>query len=355
MDKTGIITFHETTNFGSLLQTFGLYKAIENLGYECEVIDYKCESIQRRELPTLFRIPKSIKDFAKMLLIDTKAWKKLNALNHFLYDHMILSQSYVRSSIYQAEKDYSRIIVGSDIVWGLDITNNDTTYFLDFVKNDKKKFAFSSSIGDPWSAQEKDIVKPFLSSFNKIAVREDESADWVEELTATRPEVVCDPTMLLTKDEWLKNASRRFKDKKYIIVYFDTPKRHCIELAKRIGKEKGLPVYFINYGVPIKGVKNLSIYKLEDFLSALANASYVITASYHGLLFSTYFGREVWYFNRAHKSRMATLARRLGIENRDGEYFELNKGTQIDYGHVTASIDIFRRQSMDVLSRFFKA
>ena len=42
MKKIGLITFHDTTNFGSFLQTFGLYKAINDMGYTCKVLDYKC-------------------------------------------------------------------------------------------------------------------------------------------------------------------------------------------------------------------------------------------------------------------------------------------------------------------------
>ena len=40
--KIGLITYHHTTNFGSLLQTYGLYKKVKDLGFECEIIDYEC-------------------------------------------------------------------------------------------------------------------------------------------------------------------------------------------------------------------------------------------------------------------------------------------------------------------------
>ena len=49
MGKIGIITFHRTTNFGSLLQTYGLYKKIELLGETPEIIDYRCDEIESRE------------------------------------------------------------------------------------------------------------------------------------------------------------------------------------------------------------------------------------------------------------------------------------------------------------------
>ena len=49
MKKIGLITIHDTFNYGSLLQTYALYKAIESLGVEIELIDYKCKAIMDRE------------------------------------------------------------------------------------------------------------------------------------------------------------------------------------------------------------------------------------------------------------------------------------------------------------------
>ena len=63
-NKIGLITFHRSTNFGSCLQAFALYKKIEMMGYQCEIIDYRCPAIEARENLTVPRIslfkPKSI-------------------------------------------------------------------------------------------------------------------------------------------------------------------------------------------------------------------------------------------------------------------------------------------------------
>ncbi len=39
--KIGILTFHDTTNFGSTLQAFALEYAIYRLNYNCEIINYQ--------------------------------------------------------------------------------------------------------------------------------------------------------------------------------------------------------------------------------------------------------------------------------------------------------------------------
>ena len=38
--KVAVITRHAITNYGSLLQAFATQQVIENLGHECEIIDY---------------------------------------------------------------------------------------------------------------------------------------------------------------------------------------------------------------------------------------------------------------------------------------------------------------------------
>ena len=38
--KAAVITRHAVSNYGSVLQSYALQKAICSLGYECEIIDY---------------------------------------------------------------------------------------------------------------------------------------------------------------------------------------------------------------------------------------------------------------------------------------------------------------------------
>lgn len=40
--KVALLTFHDTTNFGSFLQTYGLYSTLNKLEIDCEVLNYQC-------------------------------------------------------------------------------------------------------------------------------------------------------------------------------------------------------------------------------------------------------------------------------------------------------------------------
>lgn len=347
--KIGILTFHDTTNFGSLLQTYGLYKAIEKLGRECEVIDYQCQSIVERELPRPIKFTFNVRLLARQLLLHYFATKKYRALSAFSENRLKLSCRYDRSDILKCDHSYDKFVVGSDIVWGLDITKGDTAYFLDFVRDKCRKFAFSSSIGNPWKDSEKAVVRSLLSDFAYIAVREEESAMWVEEMIAEKPDVVCDPTMLIPSDEWVKIKSDKYSGCKYVLVYFDNSQHSCLNMAKQYAKQHNLKVLFINYGIPVKGVCSVHPYSLEDFLSLIYYADRVFTASYHGMLFSVYFNKQFVYFNRAHKSRMNTLAKRLNVQNCNGEEVDVMKMPMVDYETVNNLVEQYRNHSIEKL------
>lgn len=349
--KIGLITFHDTTNFGSLLQTYGLYKKVKDLGYDIDVVDYKCENIIKREIPKPFRLALNPKALVKELLIESVKRKKYKALSRFLHDNMSLSAQCDRSSVGQMSAKYDKFIVGSDIVWGMDIIDGDLTYFLNFEKNGHKKTAFSSSIGNPWSIQDKEKIKPLLEYFNYIAVREDESAGWVEELTGKHPAVVCDPTMLLEAQEWLKHTYIHCDKGEYVLVYFDTKNGDCLKSAIRYAEAHKLRVKYINYGLPQRGVQNVKPVSLEDFLSLINDAAKVVTASYHGMLFSIYFDKQFVYFNRAHKSRMNTLARKLQVQDCDGEGKDILEMAEVDYRTVNNAVEAYRAYSVGCLKQ----
>lgn len=349
MKKIGLITFHDTTNFGSLLQTYGLYKKIIDLGYECEVVDYQCDSIVRRELPHPLKFTLNLKSFIKDVVYGAIRRKKYNELHRFLTSHIQMSQKCDKTTIHLLAGQYDKFVIGSDITWGMDIIDSDMTFFLDFVADKNKKTAFGASIGNPWSTDQQTMIKPLLEEFDYIAVRENESADWVNELIGNRPSVVCDPTMLLTRDNWEKYCTKSNDANTYVLVYFDNNNGDCVNKAKEYASKHGLQVKLIGYGMPRTDVMVVRSYSLEEFLSLIYNASFVITASYHGMLFSIYFNKEFAYYNRAHKSRMNTLAQKLGVGDREGSEYNVLEMMPIDYSIVNDLVEKYRDHSEECL------
>lgn len=136
--KIGILTFQRTTNFGSFLQMFGLYEAVRNLGFDCEVIDYSCKAIEDRELPVSKPRSNTVKGLIGFLLFESKIRKKYTILFSEAQKYVKFSRRYEQKNITFANYEYDIFLVGSDILWDMNLTE-DKTFFLDFVSDSQKK------------------------------------------------------------------------------------------------------------------------------------------------------------------------------------------------------------------------
>lgn len=357
--KIGLLTFHDTTNFGSFLQTYGLYTAINRQGYECEIIDYKCDAIVDRELPPQKPKNFSIREIAKFVILSPIIRRKYNVFQKSLTKYMNISPSYYRKDIKNVNRDYDAFVAGSDILWDLRLTEDDTTYFLDFAEGDKKKIAFSTSVGERWHGEHDELARRLVKRLDCIALREKESASWLKEYVSQEVYSVCDPTMLIQRETWDKMANTScyqswIKGKDYVLVYF--PTESILEDAKKYAEKHELKVWVINYGLPIKGVKNIKPLGVEDFLCLIRGAQIVLTSSYHGVLFSLYFEKAFYCYLRenSHNVRFESLMEKINLNGCIRNPKELFRDPEIDYKQVSERIGQFREQSMTVLKDFLE-
>ena len=337
-----------------MLQTVSTFRALTHLNINVRLIDYKCEAIVKRESTALLREAKTIKQVIKYTLWHKSLQKKYDSFWAYLIENTNITQCYNKTTIPQVNSQFDTFIVGSDIVWGMEITGNDTTYFLDFAEDKKRKLAFSSSVGTKWSEKEGKKIKLLLDRFEKISVREQLARDWIYDLTGKTVSVTCDPTMLWAGDYWLAQIKGiKRLPYKYVFVYMSVGNK-TIEDAKKYAKKRNFKVIFLNYYLHKLGVKNLKANSVNEWLALIANAETVFTASYHGLLFSLYYHKNVFYYNRGNTSRMISLCDELKITHREGNENNIELNIPIDYKVVDSIIEGKRQYSWSVLKEYFK-
>lgn len=353
MGKIGLLTIHDTLNYGSLLQTYALYKAIESLGKDIELIDYKCKAIVDRETTYSLKDCRSVKDVVKSLMWHGAMQRKHDNFWNFMQKNMKLTETYTKESIKKANDIFDTFVVGSDIIWGTGITGKDWTYFLDFAEDNKKKIAFSSSVGTKWENEDREKVIKYLQRFDAISVREELAQQWIKDM-GIDVQVTCDPTMLWESDFW-KNmiTTLRSNEEPYVLVYMWTKDMRTLNHAKEYAKNHGLRVKCQQFYNPIKGVENVKPVTLEEWISLIANAQTVFTASYHGLLYSLYFHKDVYYYNRENKSRMESLGQELNISHREISK-EFSERATIDYDYVDQKLEEKRNYSLQLLKERIK-
>lgn len=89
--KIGVITFHRAINYGAALQTYALQRAISDLGFDTEVIDYRCEHMEN-----LYKLiggfkQKTFKQNIRGFINLIPSWKKMNSFRSMIASHTKLS------------------------------------------------------------------------------------------------------------------------------------------------------------------------------------------------------------------------------------------------------------------------
>lgn len=333
-----------------MLQAIALYKAIEKSGHEIYIIDYHNPRVTKVERPS-FR-GKSLKGaIVYGLLYRHYLKKKFATLHEEIRSLCAHSQPTTPGNVDRLEPLFDRFIVGSDQVWALDVTDSDYHYFLDFIKDDSKKYAFASSISNEKIFADDENAGKLVDKFAAVAVRELEARQCIEEKTGRRVDWVCDPTLLLTANEW-DNLIEPVapNDDNYVVIYFKDNNNKIFKDALEYGRRNRCKVLFVGNALKWKGIESVYPKSLGEFTGLIKNAKAVFTASYHGMLFALYYQRQLVYYNRNQKSRMQTISDMLSIGANDGEQIANGSIPPIDYEDVDKRLGDFRAKSAAILA-----
>ena len=120
MLNTGLITFHFAHHYGAQLQAFATMRALQGLGFTCEIIDYRLPHTTRTN--GLFKKTSSVRDMASdaHTALHYAAFKRrFDRFEAFVAGHMSLSARRY-TSFEQLQSDppaYDVYVAGSDQIW----------------------------------------------------------------------------------------------------------------------------------------------------------------------------------------------------------------------------------------------
>lgn len=359
--KTATITFHKAVNYGAILQTYALQHSILNLKIDNEIINYDCNLIsdEYKLINT-----KSIKTFIKSIMAFKMFYCKKKKFEFFIKKYIVLTNP-VTKDILKSEdfnNKYDFFITGSDQVWNYEITNLDDAYFLNFVKDEKKIKSYAASFGvNSIPEKLKPIYIKYLKRFSGLLVREKTGKNIIHGLMDKKVNTVLDPVLLLDRNEWNKIVSRtKFDDikDKYILIYMDTP--YIKLFAKKLSIKYKLPIFNIADLILKKENKignTESELGPEDFVNIIKNARFIITASFHAVVFSIIYNKE-FFINNVDKTKENRSSRQKDLldllEIKDREIFNHNDDTDfapIDWNNVNKKLESERNKSIYELKK----
>ncbi|MCP9612686.1 polysaccharide pyruvyl transferase family protein [Coprobacter tertius] len=335
--KIGILTFQSGNNYGGILQCYALQNIVKSLGYEVEVINYIQPGVPAfKKIAPLIKSSASVSDFIYKMRdlfsvffsrgyseseLQTERKKAiLKEFDHFRNTYLNLSPVVTPETIGTYARRYDVIIVGSDQVWTPLYGN--TVYFLDwFPEFQGKRISYAAcSAHSSVRKFRRRKLKSSLDKFQAISVRDHTTARLVENITGSVPEIVQDPTQLYDFREFVNRI-----EKPYILTYIlgsEIDGGH--ELSIRKIKDKTGDMEVIAIVIPgcfsdIKSVADQVIYEAspEEWVNLIANASFVYTDSFHGVLFSLKFKKPflAYYKDVIRASRLLDLKERYRLNN----------------------------------------
>lgn len=324
--KTGIITFHASHNYGSMLQAYALQQTVLSLGHECEIINFR--TLRQKQFYRPFyrfhRIRSKVKAllYPRLAINDKRKWHLFERFMKENY-HLTAAEYATFDQLRDAQLGYDAIICGSDQIWNTMCFDHDPAFFLGFTNN-AKKIAYAPSMGPiPESAVEHRFdndIRDALESFSHISVRESATADRIEAITAKRPPVVLDPTLLLTPAEWdALVPTKRPHPKDYILVYTPWYDRNVMIEAAQIAEKENLDI-IITQGTNFRPWnKNPRFHFLNavgpiEFLSFIKNAKLIMGISFHAVVFSILFARPFYAVGGMEDARISTLLSATGLQ-----------------------------------------
>lgn len=259
--------------------------------------------------------------------------------------------------------DYDLMICGSDQLWHP--RNYNPGYFLDFGADSIKRTSYAVSlpktkIEDRFSDAYSKIEKS-LSRFDKITVREQSSAAFIEKLSGKEVQSVLDPTLLIDPSVWkdLEEPYLSCKDK-YIFVYIPNGIDDQIEREiESITSKTNVHHVII---LMTRGEKNFESYKtikyvtVGQFLSLIKNADYIYTSSFHAVVFSLIYKKnflchDVRIAEQGEDTRLSDLLDIVGIPER--RKVENIKDFEIDYETVSGRLSKERMKSQQIFNSLF--
>lgn len=329
--RIGILTLPIAENYGGILQAVALCQFLEQQGHDVSLIYKQTVNIKWKEviksILCLFPGHDILKVHTNKKLLDAREErvklhksfidKEISEISPVLYttDDLI---NYTELSHFDA------VIVGSDQVWRKAYINDKyyKSYFLDFIDGNTKKIAYAASFGrEVWEGEDDhQEIHKLLKKFSAISVREASGITICRETFGIdNISHVLDPTLLMDKQFYLDMISKydltHIEPKKLVTYVLDES-----DYKKNIITDYQSTLHFSDEEtLNLKGFNtNKKTYSVPEWLYSIANADFVITDSFHGMVFSIIFEKQFIVIGNKDRGleRFTSLLSLLALEDR---------------------------------------
>ena len=223
----GIITRHAVPNYGSFFQAYATQKALEDMGYNVVIIDYR----RADEEPSALVRNYILRDNGSLRskIYFNYVWRLTHRITNSKFKkahskYLNLTTRVDNQTINEVVEGFDVLLTGSDQVWNKVGSGNtesiDPNYFWANIDYEKRRVSYAASFGDSdIETSELKKCKMWLSRYSAISVREDSGVRLVNEMELNGTQVV-DPVFLLPRETWSGLATKANKKKNQIMLCY---------------------------------------------------------------------------------------------------------------------------------------
>jgi len=346
--KIAIITLFGYSNYGNRLQMFATQEVYKKMGFNTVILKHK----QKDKVSLIWKLKRPVYLLNNLRTVIIKNIRernfKINANKYFIESKEYLVLNNIEKNTEIAQK-YDLFSIGSDQIWNPACIQNEYFSLVKFASN--KVITFSPSFAVNEIPNElKESFKSGLQNIVNISVRERAGAEIVKRLTGKDATVLVDPTLCLSKEEWLKFSEQsKYKPKaKYILTYFlgETPKK-ANEILSDFSEEFTI--------VKLNDFNSKEYYSINpsEWVDFINDASLFLTDSFHGVVFSNILETPFVVYRRvggmSMNSRITDILQLLNKEIR----LELSKDNanlfMVDFTNTNEILSMERKKVIDHL------
>ena len=339
--KVAVITINYGYNYGNRLQCYAINHLLTEMGIKVENLK------KEQDNSTVVKLKLFIKSKVGIRLNEYE--KRIIKFNQFNNKYLNIKNIYnyiKHGTITLLNDKYDCFICGSDQIWNPYFGFNSDIEYLSFVK-DKKKIALSASFGVDEIGKNEEHIAKMLEEIDYISVREEKAKEIVEKITNKQATLVCDPTLVLSKTEWIRIERKpKFVNKdKFLVCYLlEKYDSELMDKIDELARRNNLKIYYVEDEYKKLGKANINEYSLgpAEFIWIIRNSEMVVTDSFHAVAFSIIFERQFKIIYRNNlmnmNSRLNTIIKKFNIEK---AYFNCNnieERTLMDFEYIEKRI-----------------
>lgn len=301
------------TNYGSALQTWALHQAINRMGLDCEggrrweavLVDYCPDCLADKDpLNPMDGMWDSDEESRRLCELSLPAIR-VNAekFDAFYTNRLRRSGAYTSANFDDAVDDegLSGFVCGSDTIFCPDEFGGfDDGYYANYASMRKRSVAYAASFGDPhFEKEDYPVLNDRLSNFLALGLREGLMVPYVAEHADAPVARVVDPTLLLDARDYDEITARPQEEGDYLLLYSRRYNPAMERYAERLAERRGWKVVEISLRAE-NASRHRMFYEagVEEFLSLVKGARFVVTNSYHGMIFAYHFEVPFYVFSR---------------------------------------------------------